>query len=284
MREALRALVGARAGTLVGARACALVGARACASLVALALIAAHAHAQDFASPARAGTGETPGAFLESALPGALGARSLEMIAIQWDPRGEMTTRALAACAITRGIEWGAGISSTGDGEIGWNSLALAIGRAARAHGAGVRVLARRDRAADASGARALGAEAGAGFWSRVGARGKIWASAPMAFAVGEPPPLDRGLETGVSLSGPAFSAWALWSAPAGAVDAAEHGLGLACESGALSLWAEARSRPLRAAIALRARRGDFTVTARVDEHPVLGETVRFSLGVGAPP
>ena len=174
------------------------------------------------------------------------------MLAIAWDPASELTTRAIAGQANWRSLAWGAGISSTGDGEIGWNSVAVAIGHATASHGVGVRALARRDRAAAIDRQdRLLGAEAGAGFWSSIGSRGRIWASAPMALIVGEPPPLDRGLETGVSVQAREFSAWATWDAPAGAVDAAERSIGLACESGAVALSAEARDRPLRGSVAV---------------------------------
>jgi hypothetical protein len=261
---------------------------RAPLRLVAAALVAAArgapVHAQDFASPTRAGTGETPGAFLEGALPAPVTGSGLEMLAIQWDPAAQLTTRALAARGAARRLEWGAGISSSGDGEIGWNALALALGHAVDSHGAAVRALVRRDRAPRPGVARPLGGEAGAGFWSRIGARGRVWASAPMALTTGEAPPLDRGLETGVALAMRDFSAWLSWSAPAGAVDAAERALGVSCESGALALWAEARDRPLRGSLGLRAHRGSLAVAARVDEHPALGETARLSLCVGGGP
>jgi hypothetical protein len=254
---------------------------RACAvaALAAFALARA-ASAQDFASPAPAGGGATPGAFLERALPEPRTPKTIEMLAIAWDPAAELTTRAIAGTASWRALSCGAGISSTGDGEIGWNSLALAIGHAGATHGAGLRALVRRDRAAlGPRGERPLGAEAGAGFWSAIGSHGRIWASAPMALIAGEPPPLDRGLETGLSFGAGEFTAWGSWSAPASAVDAAERSLGLACGSGAIALSAEARDRPLRAAIAVRAQRGALIVMARIDEHPVLGETARVSLG-----
>jgi hypothetical protein len=248
----------------------------------AFAALACGARAQDFASPAPAGTGGTPGALLERALPEPRAAASFEMLAIAWDPAAELTTRALAARADWRGLAVGAGVSSTGDGEVGWNSAAIAIGHASATHGAAARALVRRDRAAAEPGAtRLVGAEAGAGFWSALGSRGRIWASAPMALSAGENAPLDRGLETGVSLVAREWSAWISWAAPAGAVDAAERALGIACQSGAIALWAEARDRPLRASIALRARRGALTVLAQVNEHPVLGETARCSLGIG---
>jgi len=245
-------------------------------------LLARAARAQDFASPATAGTGGTPATLLERALPESRARASLEMLAIAWDPAAELTTRALSGLANWRGLTLGAGISSTGDGVMGWNSAALAVGRASATHGAAARALVRRDRAApQPGGVRLTGAEAGAGFWSAIGSHGRIWASAPMALSAGESAPLDRGLETGVALGGREWSGWLSWSAPAGAVDAAERALGIACDSGPIALWAEARDRPLRASIGLRARRGALTVTAQVNEHPVLGETARCSLGVG---
>ncbi|MGH7740857.1 MAG: hypothetical protein ACRENS_02415 [Candidatus Eiseniibacteriota bacterium] len=250
---------------------------------IALAVLLARARgacAQDFASPAPAAEFGTPAALLERALPGARQRASLELLAIAWDPAAELSTRALAALTAWRGLEWSAGWSSTGDGELGWNAAAIAIGQASDSHGAGVRALVRRDRAPSPGyGTRAIGAEAGAGFWSAIGSHGRIWASAPMAFETGEAPPLDRGLETGMSVRVREYSAWGLWSAPAGAVDAAERTLGVTCEAGLLALWAEARDRPLRGSIGVRARRGALTVLARVDEHPLLGETARLSLG-----
>jgi hypothetical protein len=273
----IRALIRAHASLAASAHACAL----ACALALSL-CFARGAGAQDFASPAPAGRGGTPGAFLERALPEARPVFSFEMLAIAWDPAAELTTRALAGLTIWRGLSCGAGLSSTGDGVVGWNSVALAVGHASATHGAATRVLVRRDRAApDPDHARLIGAEAGAGFWSVIGSRGRIWASAPMALTAGESAPLDRGLETGVSFGAREWSGWLSWAAPAGAVDAAERALGLACETGPKALWAEARDRPLRTSISLRARRGAITVLAQVSEHPVLGETARCSLGIG---
>jgi hypothetical protein len=258
----------------------------ALAFALALAVRAASAMAQDFAAPAPAGPSKSAGAFLERALPEAPAATrsggALEMIAIAWDPAAELTTRALAGLTRWRGITWGAGVSSSGDDVVGWNSAALAIGHAGASHGAGVRALVRRDRAPQgADGARPGGLEAGAGFWSAVGSRARLWASAPMAFSAGEPPPLDRGLETGISIEAGAFTAWGVWSAPAGAVDAGERALGAGCASGVAALWAEAVDRPLRASIALRVRRGALSVCAQVNEHPALGESARVSLSIG---
>jgi hypothetical protein len=253
----------------------------------ALAVRAANAVAQDFAAPAPSGPSTSAGAFLERALPEApgAGARSgaaLEMIAIAWDPSAELSTRALAGLTRWRGITWGAGVSSSGDDVVGWNSAALAIGHAGASHGAAVRALVRRDRAPQGTdGSRPAGLEAGAGFWSALGARARLWASAPMALTAGEPPPLDRGLETGVSIDAGAFSAWGVWSAPAGAVDAGERALGAACASGVAVLWAEAADRPVRASIGLRFRRGALGVCVQVNEHPALGESGRLSLSLG---
>lgn len=251
---------------------------------LAVSPVAGAALAQDFATPAPGGRGETPAAFLERALPASRARAAFELLAIAWDPAAQLTTRAVAGAASWHGLAWAAGISSSGDQEVGWNTAALALGQAGAAHGAGVRAAVRMDRARDGARARAPGGEAGAGFWSALGSRGRIWASAPMALVAGEAPPLDRGLETGVSLSAAEFSAWLAWAAPAGAVDAGERHLGLSCESGMLALWAEARDRPLRAALAVRARRGVLTVTAEVDEHPMLGESARVSLAIGAMP
>ena len=271
------------------------VSVRAALTLVLLAFgLPARAAAQDFASPAPAGPSAMPGALIERALPassdrarGPAGRSGpvLELIAIAWDPAAELTTRAIAGLSSWRGIQCAAGFSSSGDDVVGWNAAALAIGHAGSSHGAALRALVRRDRSPfGADGWRAIGTEAGAGFWSAIGSRAIVWASAPMMVTAGEPPPLDRGLETGVRIGAGALAAWGTWSAPAGSVDAGERTLGAACTSGPLALWAEARDRPLRASIALEARRGALTLCAEVREHPALGETARVSLALGGAP
>jgi hypothetical protein len=47
------------------------------------------------------------------------------------------------------------------------------------------------------------------------------------------------------------------------------------------AVWGEARDAPLRIAAGCRVAAGMVVVSAAVETHPVLGETVRFGLSTG---
>ncbi|MBI1798452.1 MAG: hypothetical protein HYR73_02065 [Candidatus Eisenbacteria bacterium] len=263
-------------------RVLAELGIGGAATALTLALCAT-ACAQDFAPPAPAGPSEGASSLIERALPPAAPAWRLETIATRWNGIDELSTRSLAALAGWRSLRAALGISSTGDGEIGWNAAALAAGVALPSAGAALRVIARRDRSAvaGASADRAWGLEAGAGFWSALGSRVTLWMSAPSADRRGEAPPLERGLESGLRVSSFPLDAWIALIAPTRASDPGERVAGVGCVAGAARLWLEARSAPLRGSMGLVLRRGSLGVAFGADEHPVLGETLRLSLSVG---
>jgi hypothetical protein len=172
------------------------------------------------------------------------------------------------------------GFSQTGEPELGWTALGIGFGAASGRAAAGFRACARRDRDAPWSVERAFtpgaGVEAGAGAWLMATDDVRVWASAPQVWMGGAPPPLSRPLELGVR-AGAESAVWVRLVAPR-AGDDGERALGLSLVVAPLVAWAEVRDAPLRGSVGLSAAIAALRVGARVDAHPVLGETVRLSL------
>ena len=242
-------------------------------------LVARMAYAQDFEPAAPAGVTGSPSVLIERALPWPAEGARLELLAVRWGGLADFSTRGAALDAGWGPARFAAGLSSSGDAEIGWNAVALAAGLASPLEGVAARVIVRRDRSSpDPAAPRAIGIESGAGFWSALGPRVRVWVSVPGLFGGGESAPLDRGLESGVSIGSGVLAAWLAWTAPARAADAGERIAGAGYRTGSLGAWIEARDRPLRATLGLSVRRAALEVAAAVSEHPVLGETARLAL------
>ena len=256
------------------------------ALLALLVLCAPRCGAQDFVAPAQAGPAVSPLALLDRALPSAAPGVALSGSSTRWFALPELTTRALALGASWQGARAALGLSQTGDPELGWTALGLALGGANRRCGGALRAVARRDRhPAPEPGPLGPGAglEAGAGAWADAGAGVTLWASAPQVWLRGAAPPLSRGLEIGAALRMGEGGLWLLRRASARDADArAGHEAGLSFGLGPLSAWARACDGPLRGGIGLAARARVVEATAEVSSHPVLGETVALAITVPA--
>lgn len=259
-------------------------------ALAAVLAGAATARAQDFAPPLAAGPDASPLVALERALPAAAPGFSICGATATVYGLPDLATRAIGVGAGFANARAALGLSQTGTPALGWTSFALAVGGAGSAGGAALRLGARRDRDVTAQPAAALGPgiglEAGAGAWFEAAPEVTVWASAPQLWARGTAPPLARPLELGVRAT---FGTVAWWGAVAAADERSsarvlegERALGAACGAPALGVWAEFRDRPLRGALGIRAERGGLGVAARVDSHPVLGESLRLALTLGA--
>lgn len=245
-------------------------------------LLPGAALAQDFASPWSAAD-QAAFALLEHALPPPSPGAVLECAVGRWLGT-EVETRALAAGAAWRSARFAAGVSQTGDAEIGWSAFALAVGAAREDAGAALRFAGRRDRMPRADGIRMDGGEAGAGAWLCPAPALRLWASAPQLWVDGSSPPLARGLVLGAEAAGAEAFAWiARESAPLGLDDAlhASHAVGLGWRGAGLRLALEARDLPLRGAIALSAAVGPLEVAARIESHPVAAETTHLGMRLG---
>ena len=255
------------------------------AALLAL-LLARSAAAQDFAGASPAGSTRAPDGLLDRALPSASPSFSASVSQTSWWGLAGLETRAAAVSASVHTWRAALGLSQTGEPEIGWTAVGIGFGAASRIAGAGVRACARRDRDAPWSVARAFGSgagvEAGAGAWIVPADGVRVWASAPQVWTGGAAPPLARPLELGVR-AGEGSAAWVRLVAPR-AGDDGERALGLSLEVSPVVAWAEVRDAPLRGSVGLTAAVSALRVGARVDAHPVLGETLRLSLAwVGEP-
>jgi len=249
---------------------------RACLALltaVGWLLAAAAAGAQDFSAAAPAGGGSAM-ALLEQGLPAPGTASSIETAVVRWFDLPELTTRALAIGGAWRPMRWATGVSRTGGEPIGWSSAAIAIGAHAAGTGAALRACARRDGGAE------TGVEIGAGANSSLGEHGRLWASAPQLWTSGVAPPLERHLELGVALTRPGIEAWLIReAAPRGFHGMeADHALGVALAGSGVTTWITLRDRPLRGAFGLSAGRAGMRISAEVENHPVLAETIRLGL------
>ena len=250
-------------------------------------LLAAPARAQDFASPAPPGPAGPPLAFLETGLPPARSGPGIQAASTRWFGLPDLVTRSVAIAGSWRAARAAAGISQTGDPELGWTGLGMALGGAGSSGGGAVRAVFRRDRhpsPAEGPLGPGLGLEIGAAAWVAAGGGFSLWASAPQMWLRGAAPPLARGFELGAVLQAHELAAWFARRAPPAGDDAdADHELGLVLDLGPWSTWARARDRPLRGGIGLAARARRIGVAFEVQSHPMLGESVLLSIAIPAP-
>ena len=218
--------------------------------------------------------------LLERALPSPQHGFSAAAASTRWWELRELETRSLALGGGWRSLRAAFGLSQTGVPEIGWTTLALAVGAATPGAGAALRAVTRRDRDAPWSPrvafTREAGVEVGAGAWLAPAAALRAWASAPQMWTRGEHPPLNRPLELGVRAGGET-AVWCTLRAPRSGDDG-ERALGMSLALPPLMVWAEVRDAPVRGSAGLRARAGPIAVRTRVDAHPALGETIRLSV------
>jgi len=242
-------------------------------------MLARAAAAQDFRGASPPAADADAHSLLESGLPSPAIALAAAATQTRWWGLRGLETRAVSLSAGHRTWRVSLGLSQTGEPELGWTALALGVGSASASAGAGVRACTRRDRDAPWSASRAFGSgagvELGAGAW--LGLRPlRVWASAPQMWTSGAAPPLVRPLELGLR-AGSATGAWVRLVSPR-AGDDGERALGVAIGIAPALAWAEVRDAPLRGAIGLTTTLGSLQVEARVDAHPVLGETVGVEL------
>lgn len=242
--------------------------------------------AQDFVSPALAGPDDSPLAALERGLPPASPGASLAGSSTRWFGLPELTTRALGLGGSWHGARGAAGLSQTGDPELGWTALGLALGGASKSCGGALRAVARRDRhprPEDGALGPGVGLEAGAAAWAEAGGGVTLWASAPQIWLRGAAPPLTRGLEIGGAYRAGGTGGWLLRRTTPGE-DGADpaHEAGLVLDLGPLSAWARAADGPLRGGVGLAARSRVAEAAVEVSSHPVLGETVSLAIAVPA--
>ena len=257
-------------------------------AIVALALTALaaplEANAQDFVAPGPPLAPGSPLAALERGTMPASSRFALASAAVRWHGVSGLDTRAIAAAAGWRSARIAAGLSQTGDPAVGWTAAGLAAGVANRAAGAGIRAVGRRDRTTPFTAPPApddLGVEIGGAAWVEAGAGLDVWCSAPQLWNAGAAPPLARGMELGLRARGEAWSLWLTREAargPAGRTGV--HTAGLALALPPVTAWIAGHSSPARGAFGLSARAAGIAVAAEVEGHPVLGETVRLSLGI----
>jgi len=167
--------------------------------------------------------------------------------------------------------------------------VALSCGWAISDAGVALRSAARRDRLATSAGdaeaplqtapaPRRDGFEAGAGAWVRVSAGVRLWVADAQLVTAGAAPPLARGLESGASWTRPQLVAWMSREAAPRGVGPEAHRLGVAIPLAQGDVWLEARDAPLRVSGGCRVRARGLAVTASVETHPELGETVRLEI------
>ena len=247
---------------------------------IAALLLARAAAAQDFSGASPPGSTRAPDGLLDRALPPATASLGASLSRTRWWGLPDLETRSASAGASYRSWRAALGLSQTGEPELGWTSLGIGLGATSARAGAALRACVRRDRDAPWSVARAFttgdGVEAGAGAWLMAGDAVRVWASAPQVWTSGAAPPLVRPLELGVRV-GEQDAVWVRLVAPR-AGDDGERALGLSLAVAPLLAWAEVRDAPLRGSVGLSAAVASLRVAARVDAHPVLGETTRLSI------
>ena len=161
--------------------------------LVALALLAlmepgTRAASQDFTCATLPGPATSAGAFIESGLPPVCAGSALDASYTRWFGLPELETRAVACGAGWRLARVAAGFSQTGEPDLGWSALGLACGVARPEGGAGLRAVARRDRAVEPGSAAAArlearaGAEVGWGAWLQAARGLRLWAAVPQSW------------------------------------------------------------------------------------------------------
>jgi hypothetical protein len=237
------------------------------------------ATAQDLAGASPVGSLDVH-ELLERALPSPERGFTAAAANTRWWGLRELETRSLALGGGWRSLRSGLGLSQTGVPELGWTTLAAALGAATPGAGAAVRAATRRDRDAPWSVSHALareaGVEVGAGAWLAAAPLVRAWASAPQLWHSGSSPPLARPLELGLRAGGET-AVWCTLRAPRSGDDG-ERALGMSLALAPLMAWAEVRDAPIRGSAGLRARAGPIAVRTRVDTHPALGETLRFGV------
>jgi len=246
-------------------------------------LFAVAARAQEFSEAAPAGH-LSAAALLERGLPARAEALSGAAIATRWHGLAEIETRALAAAIGVRALRIAVGASQTGETDLGWSQVALGVGGASDRGGAALRGSARRRLLA--AGDDGIGGEVGAGAWVAASPDLVVWASAPQLWTRGDPPPLERWLEIGARFERPEAQLWLSRAASPGAPHGlrAEHLGGLLLPAGPAAVWIEGRDHPARGTLGLAVAAGRLRVSAAVEGHPVLGETVRMELAWGERP
>jgi hypothetical protein len=253
-----------------------------------LTCVTGRARAQDFSAPADVDgpLSAAAGGLLEQGLPALRPGPSLELAAVRWFGLAELTTRWVAAEAGWRALRAGAGLSQTGDPDLGWTALGAALGIADSSGGAAVRAVARRDRTSrfgfDAEGA-AVGVEIGGGAWVQVTPALTLWASAPQLWTRGAAPPQVRALEMGGVARVGTLAIWLARAAVPGwpRGGRGEHAGGVATSLRPVAIALTARDQPLRGGVSVAARAPRVTAIAGVESHPVLGETLRLALAIG---
>ncbi len=258
---------------------------RRVAWLVALALACGRpARAQDFAL-AGPGTLDPPATLLEHALPEPRAGLTLAAGSIAWYGVPDLVTRALALSAGHRSWRGACGVSQTGPPGWGWTSVALGAGVAGGTWGAGLRVLARRDRT-DEFAARIApgdgGLEAGAGAWLALTERVTMWASAPSLGTTGAAPPLARPLEAGLRWRDDGLALWLAHRSAAPGYGSGRFVAGVAAGAGPAAAWLEAHDAPLAGAVGVTLARGPLGVSAAVESHPWLPATARLAITLGS--
>jgi len=238
-------------------------------------LVATPVRGQEFATPAP----QAAEGLLERGLPEAGGRWSLTALHIR-RPLG-LASRSLVAGGGIRRVRLAAGISRTGDANLGWSAAAGAIGVAFESGGAALRGVARRDDDAVA-GEASTGVEVGGGAWVE-GAGLTAWTAVPQAWLAGAAPPLARGLSAGVDYRGGGTIAGIAREAPRrGYAEAAAWSARVGFDLGPLAVWGECREHPWRGGIGVSGSAGLVRCVAQVDAHPVLEPTARLAVTIGA--
>jgi len=243
-------------------------------------LVAVRAGAQDFMTAVPPGPADSPAALLENALPGPDPAQVAEAVWTSWLGVPDLATQALAAGASIGPLRAAAGASRTGHDVGGWQSAGAATGAVTPAGGAAVRVLARHDAGLGIDGATERSIEAGAGAWVRTGRHVRVWARAVQMWGDGQSPALVRPLAIGGRYERQGVSIWIEHEAPAKpGTDDGVHALGAGIDLVGARVWVEGRDHPLRGGVGITASLSRLVIGARVEAHPLLGDTVTLSIG-----
>jgi hypothetical protein len=265
--------------------------------------LAPPANGQDFPATVPFAGPESTSEFLEHGLPPASRPWEISATGVRRFGLVELETRAISARAGWKSVRAAAGISQTGGPELGWWSCAAASGFATAAGGAAVRVIARRDRASlpsayqaslpsayqaslpsDSQASAYQASEFGGGAWIAPAPGLTVWLASPHVVRRGPPPPLRRGLEIGVRGSRHGLEAWLARESAVDGDGPDRHRGGGAWIAGPVRVALELREAPLRASLGVSVRRGLLSVTAAVDEHPILPGTTRLGMSLGSEP
>ena len=241
------------------------------------------ARAQDFHAPERSPLEGGAGAMLEDALPPRLPAIELAATTTAWYGT-PLLTRALAVGVGWSALRVSAGMSQTGDPEIGWTALGLGVGVVERGGGIGARAIARRDRTSEFAfnaPTGTAGLDVGAGAWVALGVGVRVWASVPSLGSVGALPPLARPLEIGAQLERAGLTLWLSHSAAPPTVAGASFAAGCSAVRGPAEVWVSARDAPLRGGIGVAVRLPGLAVAGEVESHPWLEPVSRLAITLG---